>query len=144
MKNLIKKEESKSLLKMAKRVMFVGIMVIGLAMPVQSSAQNANRGEGKGRVAMVQKKNDKKGADKKKVDKKKKNKKNNNYYGKNNKGNNKHHKAHKPKVVVKHHYHYNRPAVVHHPVVVHEHCNGAAEAVGAVIGLAALVALLAN
>ncbi|MBR5335017.1 MAG: hypothetical protein IKV23_01950 [Bacteroidaceae bacterium] len=152
MKNLVKKAEKREFWSAAKRLMIVGIMVIGFIMPAQVSAQNANRGE-KGRQEMVQKKNDKKENKKnykkadKKADKKKDfNKKGNNAANKNNKG-------HKPNVVVVEHHHHNKPVVVHHnkPVVVHHHdnvvhhhCNGVAEAATAVIGLAALIALIAN
>ena len=149
MKNLVKKVEKREFWRVAKRVMIVGIMVISFIMPAQVSAQNANRGE-KGRQEMVQKKNDRKGGDIKKNDKKF-DKKNN--FAKNNKGVSKNHnKGHKPNVVVVEHHHHKpvakrRPVVIHHhDNVVHHHCNsnGVAEAATAVIGLAALVALIAN
>ena len=149
MKNLVKKAEKRDFWSVAKRVMIVAIMVIGFIMPAQVSAQNANRGE-KGRQEMVQKKNDRKGGDIKKNDKKFE-KKNN--FAKNNKGVSKNHnKGHKPNVVVVEHHHHKpvakkRPVVIHHhDNVVHHHCNsnGVAEAATAVIGLAALVALIAN
>ena len=147
MKNLVKKAEKREFWRVAKRVMIVGIMVIGFIMPAQVSAQNVNRGE-KGRQEMVQKKNDRKGGDIKKNDKKF-DKKNN--FAKNNKGVSKNHnKGHKPNVVVVEHHHHKpvakkRPVVIHHhDNVVHHHCNGVAEAATAVIGLAALVALIAN
>lgn len=146
MKNLVKKAEKREFWSAAKRLMIVGIMVIGFIMPAQVSAQNANRGE-KGRQEMVQKKNDRKGGNIKKNDKKQN-------FSKNNKGVSKKHKNnHKPNVVVVEHHHHNKPVVVHHnkPVVVHHHdnvvhhhCNGVAEAATAVIGLAALIALIAN
>ena len=149
MKNLVKKAEKKDFWSVAKRVMIVAIMVIGFIMPAQVSAQNANRGE-KGRQEMVQKKNDRNGGDIKKNDKKF-DKKNN--FAKNNKGVSKNNnKGHKPNVVVVEHHHHKpvakkRPVVIHHhDNVVHHHCNsnGVAEAATAVIGLAALVALIAN
>ena len=152
MKNLVKKAEKREFWSVAKRVMIVAIMVIGFIMPAQVSAQNANRGE-KGRQEMVQKKNDRKGGDIKKNDKKF-DKKNN--FAKNNKGVSKNHnKGHKPNVVVVEHHHHNKPVIVHHNKsvvvhhhdnVVHHHCNGngVAEAATAVIGLAALIALIAN
>ena len=149
MKNLVKKAEKREFWSAAKRLMIVGIMVIGFIMPAQVSAQNANRGE-KSRQEMVQKKNDRKGGNIKKNDKKFDKKQN---FPKNNKGVSKKHKNnHKPNVVVVEHnhhkpavVHHNRPVVVHHhDNVVHHHCNGVAEAATAVIGLAALVALIAN
>ena len=152
MKNLVKKVEKRDFWRVAKRVMIVAIMVIGFIMPAQVSAQNANRGGEKGRAAMVQRKNDKKvnkkndKKDNKKADKKK------DFNKKNKKAAHKDNKAHKPNVVVVEHHHHKpvakkRPVVIHHHNnVVHHHCNshGVAEAATAVIGLAALVALIAN
>ena len=126
MKNLVKKAEKRDFWSVAKRVMIVAIMVIGFIMPAQVSAQNANRGGEKGRAAMVQRKNDKK-ADKKK-----------NFNKKNKKAAHKDNKAHKPNVVVVEHHHHNKPVVVHH------HDNDGAGVVAAAIGLAALIALIAN
>lgn len=146
MKNLVKKAEKRDFWSVAKRVMIVAIMVIGFIMPAQVSAQNANRGGEKGRAAMVQRKNDKKEnkkndkKDNKKADKKK------DFNKKNKKAAHKDNKAHKPNVVVVEHHHHNKPVVVHHkkPVVVHHHDNDGAEVVAAAIGLAALIALIAN
>lgn len=133
MKNLVKKVEKRDFWSVAKRVMIVAIMVIGFIMPAQVSAQNANRGGDKGRAAMVQKKNDKKENKKndKKADKKK------DFNKKDKKAAHKDNKAHKPNVVVIEHHH-NKPVVVHH------HDSDGAEVVAAAIGLAALIALIAN
>lgn len=141
MKNLVKKEEKRDFWSVAKRVMIVAIMVIGFIMPAQVSAQNVNRGGEKGRAAMVHKKNDKKEKKNDKKDNKKANKKK-----KNKKAAHKDNKVHKPNVVVVEHHHHNKPVVVHHnkPVVVHHHDNDDAEVVAAAIGLAALIALIAN
>lgn len=145
MKKMEKNEKKSNLWRVAQQMMIVAVFVGSLMLPAQSSAENVIRGEGKSRTAMIQKKNDKK-PDKKKNDKKFKNnkqdKKGKSFVEKK-KGGVKHKKhSHKPKVVVKHHNH--KHVVHHHPTVVHHNCNGAAEAIGTVIGLAALVALLAN
>lgn len=145
MKNLVKKAEKRDFWSVAKRVMIVAIMVIGFIMPAQVSAQNANRGKEKERSAMVHKKNDKKENKNDKKDNKKANKKKD-FNKKNKKAAHKDNKAHKPNVVVIEHHHHNKPVVVHHkkPVVVHHHDNDGAEVVAAAIGLAALIALIAN
>ena len=153
MKKMEKNEKKSNLWRVAQQMMIVAIFVGSLMLPAQSSAENVRRGEGKSRTAMIQKKNDKK-PDKKKNDKKFKNnkqdkkgksfveKKKGKGFVEKKKGGVKHKKhSHKPIVVVKHHNHKH---VVHHPTVVHHNCNGASEAIGTVIGLAALVALLAN
>ena len=154
MKKMEKNEKKSNLWRVAQQMMIIAIFVGSLMLPAQSSAENVRRGEGKSRTAMIQKKNDKK-PDKKKNDKKIKNnkqdkkgkgfveKKKGKGFVEKKKGGVKHKKhSHKPKVVVKHHNH--KHVVHHHPTVVHHNCNGAAEAIGTVIGLAALVALLAN
>lgn len=145
MKNLVKKAEKGDFWSVAKRVMIVAIMVIGFIMPAQASAQNANRGGDKGRAAMVQKKNDKKEKKNDKKDNKKADKKKD-FKKKDKKAAHKDNKAHKPNVVVVEHHHNSKPVVVHHnkPVVVHHHDNDGAEVVAAAIGLAALIALIAN
>ncbi|MBR6649756.1 MAG: hypothetical protein IKL29_10330, partial [Bacteroidaceae bacterium] len=144
-KKMEKNEKKSNLWRVAQQMMIVAIFVGSLMLPAQSSAENVRRGEGKSRTAMIQKKNDKK-PDKKKNDKKFKNNKQDKKakgFVEKKKGGVKHKKhSHKPKVVVKHHNH--KHVVHHHPTVVHHNCNGAAEAIGTVIGLAALVALLAN
>ena len=156
MKNLVKKAEKRDFWRAAKRVMIVGIMVIGFIMPAQVSAQKADRGE-KGRQEFVQKKGDKKIEKKAEKREKKENAKNSKKILKQNKKAHKqilkqNKKAHKHNAVVKHHHHnkhvavhHKKPVVIHHhDNVVHHHCNGVAEAATAVIGLAALVALIAN
>lgn len=131
-----------------KKMMMIAVMIGALLMPAQISAQNVKRGEKKAKVVNVDKRGGKPGKKDSKFNKGKGNGKSNKKGGKNSHNVGYKHKpghAPRPNVIINNCHHHApilppRPR----PVVHHHHNCEAAGVVTAVVGLAALAALLAN
>lgn len=123
-----------------KKMMMIAVMIGALLMPAQISAQNVKRGEKKTKVVNVDKRGGKPGKGDNKFNKKGGGKNSHNAGYKHKPGH-----APRPNVIINNCHHHApilppRPR----PVVYHNHNCEAAGVVTAVVGLAALAALLAD